>query len=152
MQVIVTIQQASEARAYDVEVPTTMAFGEIAAIVAEKLGWGLDSAGAPLPYEIEAVALGRRLRPDETPARSEVWDGAWLIFHAVAQAIPAPAARRLVPPQSPAQPQLPSAPHTGPVTQWRPLDLASAPPAGAFTDPATPPPRGVPWRRIDADE
>lgn len=125
MQIILTVKHASEGRAYDVEVPATMTFGEIAAVLAEKLGWGLDASGLPLPCEVEAIGLGRRLRHDETPARVDIADGAWLIFHPLPAASPQAYASAPPPltPRRPLQTMIPQ-PTAPPPPGW----AASAPP------------------------
>jgi hypothetical protein len=79
--VIVTVKHANEARLLDIQLASDIPAERLAASLAQSLGWDRDASGKPISYELEAHPPGRKLRPDETLAEVNAWDGAWLILH-----------------------------------------------------------------------
>jgi len=86
-RVVVTVKRKDEARVRDLEVPADIDAVSLAKQIARQLGWASDRAGRPLAYQIEAHpsggSEGRMLQPGESLASAGVWDGSWLVFHAV---------------------------------------------------------------------
>lgn len=108
--VIVTVKRTGEAQVHDLELDTNVPVRELCAALTAGLGWDTDAHGRPATYRIEAHPPGRFLRPDETLAQAQVWDGAWLVLHPQQPAAPPPA-----PPDLPTNSQ----PDPGPGYTWK---------------------------------
>jgi hypothetical protein len=89
--IIVTVTRAGEAQERDLVVQPDVPVAQLAAYIAEGLRWNTGGQGQSIIYEVEAVPPGRKLMPQETLASAQVWDGARLTFHPVAQSAAAPA-------------------------------------------------------------
>lgn len=132
--VIVTVKREGEAQVRDLEVPVEMTTETLIQEITLSLGWGGG-------YEIYAVPPERVLNPHETLAQAGVWDGSWLVFQPVGS----------TPTNS-----FPSAsapihkPVSGPVRDWRPLDIAPAP-IPSQEIPLPPLSGGFTWKRLDDD-
>ena len=82
-RVIVEVLLEGEQAGRDLELPPNLPVEQLAPLVAQALSWPAHQ------YEIEARPPGRPLRPDETLAEAQAWDGAVLIFRQrAAQAAP----------------------------------------------------------------
>jgi len=99
-RVIVTVKRLGEARVLDIELAINVPVHELCAAIAAGLGWDVDSSGQPLAYTIETHPPGRFLRPEETLAQAQVWDGAWLVLHPQHSTAPQPP----LPPKTPDDP------------------------------------------------
>jgi hypothetical protein len=89
-RVIVEVKLHGEDRGRDLEVAPDLPVAELAGVVAQALGWP-HSDGPAAGYAVEATPPGRTLRPNETLADAQAWDGATLVFRRRdAQAAPQP--------------------------------------------------------------
>jgi len=123
---IVTIAVAGEPGDIDVEVSANMPGEALATAIAEALGWETGRSSMPVTYDIELLGAGRRLRPDETLAQAEAWDGSRLIFHPLS----------LKPPLPEPSVDLERQRLDWPVAEWQPLSGAPPPSRGANDQPA----------------
>jgi hypothetical protein len=157
--VIVTIKRVGEARVRDIELATDVPICQLTATLAQALGWEHDATGQLLDYVAEAHPPGRFLRPDETLAQAQVWDGTWLVLHpqpcvTAGSAAPLPATVLSTPAAVAPAPIPPS----GPVSGWTSLgtqvaSLSPDRPPTPLTPPAEPsdPGPGYIWKRVDED-
>lgn len=141
-RIIVSVRYADRPTAIELDLPADVPAGQLAAQIAKALGLRSDAA-----YAIEAVSGDRRLRPDESLAAAQIWDGDFVrlvpMVVAPAAALPAPAmgaAATSTPPTTPplapvtaaAAPLVPTPPQEGSGTiTWRPIDPAPTPAAPA---------------------
>lgn len=75
-RVIVTVVAPGGSVACDLELPAELEVRALAPAIARCLAPG-NGAGE---FRLEACALNRPLRPEETLAGAGVWDGAWLVL------------------------------------------------------------------------
>lgn len=108
-RVIVTVSRVAEAQTRDLELAPDLPIEQLAALVAQILGWSPDPSGQVVLYDVEAHPPGRKLHSNETLASAHAWDGAWLIFSPLIPSPPAP----------PDEGQV----QDGPVERWNPLPL-----------------------------
>jgi hypothetical protein len=113
--VIVTVKRLGEAQVHDLELDTRVPVRELCVILSAGLGWDSDAQGQPMAYQIEAHPPGRFLRPDETLAQAQVWDGTWLVLHPQPGAAPPPSP----PPPDPPEPPADQGPDPGPGFTWK---------------------------------
>lgn len=79
-RVIVTVKRQGETRAKELDVPSDVAAGQLAGLVARALRWDSGVAGQQFDYEIKANPPGRVLHDRETLSQASALDGSWLIF------------------------------------------------------------------------
>jgi hypothetical protein len=155
-QVIVTIKRIGEARVRDIELAADVPIGQLTATLAQALGWEHDSTGQALDYIAEAHPPGRFLRPDETLAQAQIWDGTWLVLHPQPRVAVGSTAAASSTSAAVAHAPIPA---SGPVSAWTPLgpqaasSPSSASPPASPTPPADPidPGPGYVWKRVDED-
>lgn len=112
--VIVTVKRQNEAQVHDIELAIDRPLHELCAMIAAGLGWDTDDQGRPVDHSVETHPPGRFLKPEETLAQAQVWDGTWLVLH------PRPAADAPSPPEPPdPPPSAPDEPDPGPGFVWK---------------------------------
>ena len=79
-RVIVTVKRQGEDRAKELEVPSDVAAGQLAGLVARALRWDTGASGRQIDYKIKANPPGRVLHDEETLSQASALDGSWLIF------------------------------------------------------------------------
>lgn len=78
---MVSVKCLGKTQVYDVELAIDIPVRELCATLAAGLGWDTDDQGRVATYSVETHPPGRLLRPDETLAQAQVWDGTWLVLH-----------------------------------------------------------------------
>ena len=132
-RVIVTVRRTDESRERDIEIAADLPVEQLVMAVAQALSWIPDAAGQPVSYEVEAHPPGRMLRPDETLAQAQAWDGTRLVFHPHnAPPTPPPSDRR---------------DQSEPVIGWHPLSLPTAPSPSPTHKPSSS--DGFAWKQVD---
>jgi hypothetical protein len=130
--VIVTVKHVNESRLLDIQLGSDIPAERLAASLAQSLGWDRDATGKPITYDLEAHPPGRKLRPNETLAEVNAWDGSWLIMH----------------PRSTLQPQVRAPEQAKPGYTMKRLDTEPTPQPVPRSQPGS---SGYVWKRLDDD-